>query len=1001
MASGSSAQTRLQRRREANALPTTTGIENETLLRSTAMPIPVDQLPAIAESLTKIIGLAGLTGAVMDTEGFAHHLGARLKSGSHNERKINFARAFLETDETIPEESKKWIRQRLNPGNKDMKALFAASSNAEVQAALTKLELIPNQDNLETHHQTLYDLMCNALFKEGDAAKRVAFVQESMREVLRLLHTLHGKLAAKTRLEVRSKTWDRNKNISPSRLLQPEYQTVHFKYRETEIQDLNDWLQGDGLKIRLYTAAGGTGKTRLFQEWCRQKQNVSWQAGFFKPNPTDTAALLELDSPLIIVIDYAESEQEHLIEFLKTCEAQIPQRSSPIRVVLLEREKQVLEASINQHRREIEALDSFKTIALEALSTTRENIYGDARAAFSEKLTGTPFHTQAIPDLNADVYNRVLMIHIRALLDTQPLPLTSDNTLDTPRGLLDAMLDRERDLWDKNLRAKNMGAGNEPLKDGLRDALAMTTLGHHSNDRTNLERLLQVVFPDKDAQTRSNLADVLATTHPNGYGGIEALQPDLLGERLVQLALEGSRRDAIIHALFCNPDMPVDFLRAFTVISRLSGWQAQSAHKIMDDIQAAVMHHPTRALEINDLLHSIESTVLLNMKMVMSHFAMEVAERDFEARPTERHLKANYARRAGNHANHLGNAGYRNDAAQIGETVTKLFRELARDNPQAFNPDLALSLHNIGSELSRLERHEEALEVTQEALGIRRQLAQNDPKNFIPDLAMTLSNFGIRLGKLGRFEQALEAAQEAFDFYHKLAQDNPKVFAPYLAASFDNLGIILSFLRRHREALDAAQDAVKLRRVLARDNPQVFSPDLAKSLNNLGPKLSELRRQDESLAAMQEGSDIYRDLARDNPQVFSPEFAMSLSNLGSSFSDLGQHEKAIEATREAVEIWHKLATSNPDEHNPNFAKSLYLLGDCLKESGQISKAHPYYEKAIRILAPHFFAIPNAFAGQIAKAIENYLESCKALNLALDTELLNPIFQKLKELMATE
>jgi tetratricopeptide (TPR) repeat protein len=914
-----------------------------------AMPIPLDQLPAIAEGLTKIIGLAGLTGAVMDTEGFAHHLGARLKSGKHNERKINFARAFLETDETIPEESKKWIQQRLNPSNKDMKALFAANSNAEVRTALIQLELIPNQDNLETHHQTLYDLMCNALFKEGDAAKRVAFIQESMRKALNLLHTLHSKLAAKTKLEVRSKTWDKDKHISPSRLLQPEYQTVDFKYRETEIQDLNDWLQGDGLKIRLYTAAGGTGKTRLFQEWCRQKQNVSWQAGFFKPNPTDTAALLELDSPLIIVIDYAESEQEHLIEFLKTCEAQISQRSSPIRVVLLEREKQVLEQKI--YEQGIDALDSFKVIALKELSTTRENIYIEARAAFSEKLTGTPFHNQTIPDLSADVYNRVLMIHIRALLDTQPLPLTSDNT---PRGLLDAMLDREYKLWDKNLRAKGMGAGNRYLKDGLRDALAMTTLGHHSNDRANLEQLMQIAFPDKDAQTRSNLADVLATTHPNGHGGIEALQPDLLGERLVQLALEGSRRDAIIHALFCNPDMPVDFLRAFTVISRLSGWQQEAGTGIANAIEEAITKDDARGEEMFEVLVEIVSTVLIQVAVVAGKKSVAARKVRVEAEPHETNL-VNYARTLGNLSNRLRFAGDRVGAYEAATNVNNIFQELASTNPQKFNADLAMSLNALGTMLRDVGQVEKALIPVQEAVRLNRELAKDNPQVTNPNLAMSLNNLGGNLHAVGRFEDAVKATQEARDLYRELARVNPQTFNMHVAVSLIGLGILFKYVGRPEDALAATQDGVKIYRHLTSENPQNFKSDLASSLSNLAIRLGEFGRLDEAIVCLQEAVSYHQELARDYPQAFSSELARSLN----------------------------------------------ILGDCFKGNNRLTEAHSSFEQAFRVLSPFFIDLPDAFVGQMVFTIQDYLDSCQVNNLEPDTKLVDPILQKLKEIGAIE
>jgi hypothetical protein len=59
--------------------------------------------------------------------------------------------------------------------------------------------------------------------------------------------------------------------------------------------------------------------------------------------------------------------------------------------------------------------------------------------------------------------------------------------------------------------------------------------------------------------------------------------------------------------------------------------------------------------------------------------------------------------------------------------------------------------------LSALGRREEALAATQEAADLYRDLAQQNPQAFLPDLAMSLNNLGNRLSALGRREEALAA----------------------------------------------------------------------------------------------------------------------------------------------------------------------------------------------------------------------------------------------------
>jgi tetratricopeptide (TPR) repeat protein len=52
---------------------------------------------------------------------------------------------------------------------------------------------------------------------------------------------------------------------------------------------------------------------------------------------------------------------------------------------------------------------------------------------------------------------------------------------------------------------------------------------------------------------------------------------------------------------------------------------------------------------------------------------------------------------------------------------------------------------------------------SQEAVDIYRRLAQPRPDAFLPDLASSLSNLGLGLSNLGRREEALAASQEAVD----------------------------------------------------------------------------------------------------------------------------------------------------------------------------------------------------------------------------------------------
>ncbi|MFJ4013871.1 tetratricopeptide repeat protein, partial [Streptomyces sp. NPDC090026] len=84
-------------------------------------------------------------------------------------------------------------------------------------------------------------------------------------------------------------------------------------------------------------------------------------------------------------------------------------------------------------------------------------------------------------------------------------------------------------------------------------------------------------------------------------------------------------------------------------------------------------------------------------------------------------------------------------------------QQLAHINPAAYEPDLAMSLSNLGIRLSEVGRRSEALTPEQQAVEIRRRLAAGNPAAYEPDLARSLSNLGKRLSEVGRWDEALTA----------------------------------------------------------------------------------------------------------------------------------------------------------------------------------------------------------------------------------------------------
>src|ERR1019366_5490304 len=101
------------------------------------------------------------------------------------------------------------------------------------------------------------------------------------------------------------------------------------------------------------------------------------------------------------------------------------------------------------------------------------------------------------------------------------------------------------------------------------------------------------------------------------------------------------------------------------------------------------------------------------------------------------------------------------------------------------------ALNNQANRQSGMGQRDAALQSIAEAVTIRRKLAEANPDAFLPDLAMSLNNQASRQSGMGQREAALQSIAEAVTHYRKLAEANPDAFLPNLAGSCCTWGRIL------------------------------------------------------------------------------------------------------------------------------------------------------------------------------------------------------------------
>ncbi len=761
-------------------------------------------------------------------------------------------------------------------------------------------------------------------------------------------------------------------------VLSPYAMAVPLVGREREWSDLWTWLNsGLSVSIRVVTAPGGGGKTRLALELCEEAVRRGWYAGFVKTTaPLDSVAG-KLPRPTLAVVDYAAARLPWLREWLADL-ASSPPVGGPLRILLLERNADP-------------ALGWWA-------ETFRRGSCGDAAVRHLLDPADGPY---PLPPLR-QVEQR------RAILEATLRSIGSDLRLPTRE---------EHPDFDRQLAT--LSWGGEPLflmmaaltgaKCGLGHVLSLNRadLAFEVAQRRELNRISQIgmsrliseslvchmaayvtlcqgltreqaevaIVVEDEALRHDRLSDPLViygalyNALPGAGNAIAPILPDVVGEAAILMALGemdlAKASEAVVRAANQAPErVAATVMRMVQDFGDYDSRPIEWLNRLTEDV-----------IDLEGLKRLVGQ--LPEKTIVLREFSAKVMAALLERLRGEGE-KEGIALASNNLSIYLASLGRREEALEAVQEAVFLYRDLEQFRPDVFGPDLATSLNNLSNSLSELGHSEEALVAVQEAASLYRNLAQSRPDAFGPDLATSLNNLSNRLSDLGRREEALESVQEAVALYRNLVQFRPDAFGPDLATSLSNLSNRLSDLGRLEEAFNSVQEAVDLYRELSFLRPDAYRPDFATSLNNLSNRLSALGHREEALAVVQEAVDVYRELSQARPDAFYPNLALSLNNLSNHLSALGRQEEALEAVQEALAVYRELSQSRPDAFRPDTAKSLNNLSNYLRALGRPEEALRAVEESVAVYRELAPLRPEAFRPYLAISLNNLSVHLSAL-----------------------
>ena len=803
-------------------------------------------------------------------------------------------------------------------------------------------------------------------------------------------------------------------DFTPLQLVRARHDAVPYQQCD-EFRQLREWAMmtadaaapsqrgrsGD-IAVAVVTGAGGSGKTRLAAQLCHDLSSIGWYAGFL-PSTVDVtdeelSALAEVTTELLVVVDYAEEARRGLVaRVVRVLRA----RQSPTRIVLTARGA---DAWWEEFREEAEQdgtpLSNTLSLSIRGKQQVERDpwffgrMYRRAVQQFSDKLNKAVPTDVEVPDYLGDT---ALDAVLRAWLAVCGDNDGAQEAMPTRQELYDRVMSIEFARWRQELILEEIS------RKQMRQAAATLSLLAPSQDEDAVDDVLSRL-PEwsQEHLLRSRFAELLVQSllRDDGTEAV-SLRPDPVAEHLI-LTVFGKNPDLLVRVLPQDPaqvpglddpdaedlvvtralEMGQQVRNACVTLTRASSLDREVALRLArralrerpflwkEALDVALTQGGPLAPALEALIESGIDLPLLEIAdaIPIGHPALAGA-----ALAATRRLAASaewspkqQAHWANNLSIRLSDVGERNEALVAAREAVELCRGLAEASPQAYTPNLAMSLTNLANRFSEVGERNEALEAAREAVELYRALAEDSPEAYTPNLAASLNNLANRLSEVGDRDGALEAARDAVELYQGLAS----VSTPYLARSLCNLADCLSAVGRLSDAVVVAGQAAELYRALAEASPQAYQPDLARTLVTLANHLSAVGEQDWALGAAREAVRLRRALAEVSPAAYTPDLAMSLNNLANSLSDVGERNEALEVAREAVELYRGLAVVSPAAYTPRLAMSLNNLANILSEVGERNEALVAAREAVRLRRALAEASPQACTRDLAMSLTN-------------------------------
>jgi len=305
------------------------------------------------------------------------------------------------------------------------------------------------------------------------------------------------------------------------------------------------------------------------------------------------------------------------------------------------------------------------------------------------------------------------------------------------------------------------------------------------------------------------------------------------------------------------------------------------------------------------------------------------------------------------------------------EQLLNLLKCLAKNNPNTYEPDIAITLNYIGRLFVKKHDYIEAEKYHKESFEIRKHLAKNNSESYESAFAETLNNMGILYKSKRDYTLAEKYYKESLEIRRRLAKNNPDVYEISFTVTLNNLGNLYEKKYDYIQAEQYYKESLEIYRHLINTNTGNYMENFAETLNNLGVLYEKKNDYSQAEHYYKESLETRRRLAKNNPEVFESVVAITLNNLGNLYRKSKNYTQSEQYYKESLEIRRHLAKNNPEVYGIDVAITLNNFGMLYFDKQDYILSEQYYNESLKIKRRLAKTNPEAYEIDIAETLENF------------------------------